>query len=145
MKLSLFFDLNEFTFSQTAVRKGIDNTPGVKEVEAMRALCNNVLDRIRVYVSGPVRITSGFRCAKLNKAIGGSANSQHIKGEAADIIVPGMNSKELYSIIKDSGIIYDQLIEEFGRWVHISYNDNPRMESMLAVKIGGKTNYIKDP
>jgi len=85
MKLGKFFSLTEMTQSQTAVRKGIDNMPNEKELECLKELVKNVLDPIREHFEKPVTINSGFRGAKLNRAVGGSSRSQHCKGQAADI------------------------------------------------------------
>lgn len=143
MNLSPHFTLNEFTRSQTAVRRGIDNTPPLEAIEAMKALCMQVLEPIRVAL-GPVSISSGYRSVTLNRAIGGAAGSQHTKGEAADISVSGMDTEALYLAIKSSPIPFDQLIQEFGQWVHISYSPSPRRQCLRAVKDSGKTVYLPD-
>jgi len=111
MKLSDNFSLDEFTFSNTAIRKGIDNTPSAEVIENLTQLCR-ILEFIRYGIEKPIKITSGYRSPKLNKAVGGSKKSQHIEGKAADIQVPGMTTEELFLFIKGN-YSYDQLIQEF--------------------------------
>lgn len=113
MELSPNFTLAEFTRSATATRKNIDNTPSPAVIENLKALCTNVLEPLRAKVGKPVRVTSGYRSSKLNKLVGGSRNSQHIFGLAADIYVDGMTTEELFQFIIDNEIPFDQLIQEF--------------------------------
>lgn len=145
MNLSPHFTLEEFTRSQTAVRRGIDNTPPPEVIESLTLLCVYVLEPIRAAL-GPVSISSGYRSVTLNRAIGGASGSrsQHTKGEAADISVEGMDTEALYTAIKSSPVPFDQLIQEFGQWVHISYSANTRRQCLRAVKEGGKTVYLPD-
>lgn len=84
--LSPHFRLIEFTRSGVATDKGIDNTPGKEEVDALRALCENILEPLR-HRFGAIYISSGYRCRRLNNAVGGVMNSQHMRGEAADILL----------------------------------------------------------
>ena len=84
MMLSPNFSLKEMTQSQTALRLGLDNEPNEEQKENLKQLCLNVLQPLREYYQNPIKISSGFRSAKLSEAIGSSANSQHCKGEAAD-------------------------------------------------------------
>ena len=143
MNLSPHFTLGEFTRSQTAVRRGIDNTPPPEVIESLTLLCVYVLEPIRAAL-GPVSISSGYRSVTLNRAIGGASGSQHTKGEAADISVEGMDTEVLYTAIKSSPVPFDQLIQEFGQWVHISYSANTRRQCLRAVKEGSKTVYLPD-
>lgn len=142
VKLSEHFSLSEFTFSSTAVRKGIDNTPDEKTIENLKALCIHVLEPIRAKLGKPIRITSGYRSKALNKAIGGSKTSQHVEGKAVDFHVEGCEIEELFQFIKRNGIEFDQLIQEFGEWIHISWNgfDN-RNQALRATKVQGITSY----
>ena len=143
--LSKYFSLEEMIFSQTAVRNGIDNTPGVNEIENLKRLCSELLDPLCDVLGLNIRVSSGYRSATLNKKIGGAANSQHVKGQAADINAEGLTANELYEKIKiGSALNFDQLIQEFDSWVHISWAVNPRCECLIAKKIGGKTAYFKD-
>jgi zinc D-Ala-D-Ala carboxypeptidase len=132
MMLSEYFSLNEMTRSQTASRLGIDNTPGDSEVESLRFLCVNVLDPIRKHFGVPFSPSSGYRCEELNKAIGSSPNSQHCKGEAADIEIPGVPNLQLSWWIR-AHLDFDQLILEYynvgdpaGGWVHVSSKKNTK-------------------
>ena len=138
MQLSGHFSLNELTKSQTATRKGINNTPSPEQVDNLTTLCIQVLEPTRRHFSKPMVITSGYRSADLCLAIGSNPNSQHAKGEAADFEMFGEDNKNLAKYIR-SELIYDQLILEFynsedpnSGWVHCSYNkDNNRKQSLI--------------
>lgn len=123
-----FFTKSELTRSDTARIRGIDNTPTPEASAALDALMWNVLDPIRRMWGKPIIVNSGYRCPKLNAAIGGSATSQHMKGEAADITVGNpTKNKELFDMIAQSAIPFDQLIDEKNyRWIHVSYRPNGR-------------------
>lgn len=122
MKLSAHFSLSEFTTSQTATRRGIANTPSAAETERLRVLCEQILEPIRAHFDVPVVISSGFRSAALNRAVGGSSRSQHSKGEAADFTVAHYTVTEIFNWLAfTSGLEFDQLIHEYGKWIHISY------------------------
>ena len=126
--MSEFFTKSELTRSDTARILKIDNTPTPEALAALDALMWNVLDPIRRMWGKPIIVNSGYRCPKLNAAIGGSATSQHMKGEAADITAgdPTKN-KELFDMIAQSAIPFDQLIDEKNyRWIHVSYRPNGR-------------------
>ena len=143
MQLTRNFSLDEFTFSNTAVRKGIDNTPTEEAVKNLQALCVHVLQPLRDKLGKPITINSGYRCKELNTAIGGSRNSQHMEGKAADIKVEGVNIEELFQFIIRNIPDYDQCIQEFGRWIHISWNGyNNRNQNLRAIKVNSKTKYI---
>lgn len=137
MKLSQHFSLAEMTKSQTAERKGIDNTPSAEETQNLKALCINVLEYIRLHFNKPVTINSGFRCKKLNTATGGSKKSQHMTGQAADIEIAGIDNLELAHWIADN-INFDQLICEFhtpgipdSGWVHVSWNASGKQRKQV--------------
>lgn len=123
-----FFTKSELTRSDTARIRGIDNTPTPEASAALDALMWNVLDPIRRMWGKPIIVNSGYRCPKLNAAIGGSATSQHMKGEAADITAGDLTkNKELFDMIAQSAIPFDQLIDEKNyRWIHVSYRPNGR-------------------
>jgi len=151
MKLSKNLSLGEFTHSQTAKRRGIDNTPTAKHLEAAKALAENVFQPIREHFGVPIFLSSGYRSDALNKAIGGSKTSQHSKGEAIDIDMDhrrGPENEEVFFFIKDN-VDFDQMIWEFGTdtrpdWVHVSYNsDGEQRGQILAAKRNskGKTYY----
>lgn len=143
-RLSANFSLGEMIRSETAARRGIRNTPGPAEIASLRLLCEQVLQPVRDHYDLPVIVTSGYRSPRLNTAIGGSATSQHCKGEAADFTVPGMSNIEVCRWI-ERNLDYDQLIYEFGEqgWVHCSYSAH-RMRNMelSAVRRGGRVHYL---
>lgn len=123
-----FFTKSELTRSDTARILKIDNTPTPEASAALDALMWNVLDPIRRMWGKPIIVNSGYRCPKLNAAVGGSATSQHMKGEATDITAGGpTENKELFDMIAQSAIPFDQLIDEKNyRWIHVSYRPNGR-------------------
>lgn len=117
--------VNDLIKSSTASRRGINNTPTPEIQNNLQALLNNVLNPIASKYPVPYKINSGYRCPALNAAVGGAKNSQHMRGQAADISCgsPAENKKLFDWIIKQSGINYDQIIDEKGyRWIHISFN-----------------------
>jgi len=145
MKLSPHFELSEFVVSQNAIRYGIENIPNPIVVYNLQNLCKYCLEPLRDLLGTSIYISSGYRCFELNKKVNGSKNSQHIKGCAADIMAKGFNAESLYQFIKKSDIKFDQLIQEFDAWVHISYDANKlRGECLRAVREGEKTLYLKD-
>lgn len=122
------FSIQELTHSDTAIRKGIDNTAPKEAQENLTRLVDKVLDPLREAWGGPITVTSGYRSAALNKAVGGSATSDHLKGCAADITVGSRaQNKKLFMLIQKLGLPFDQLIHEKGSvkdgpdWVHVSY------------------------
>ncbi len=145
MKLSKYFTLEEMTVSDYSVRNGIDNTPPDECLENLKDLCVMVLDPLREKLGKPIHVNSGYRNPEVNKAIGGAENSQHKDGQAADIVVDGMTADEVFKVASEL-MLFDQLIQEFDRWVHISYRPNVRRQKLWAVKEDGKTVYKKtDP
>ncbi len=144
MKVGKFFDLAEFTVSESAVRRGVDNSPPAFAITNIENLCRHALDIYRERADRAVIVTSGYRSPKVNEMIGGAKDSQHTKGEAADIIVPGVPVAEVVRQIRAWGIPFDQLIDEFGAWVHISLKiEGNRGEVLEARKVGKKTVYTK--
>lgn len=146
-QLSPNFWLSEFTKSQTAARRQIANSPKPHQVEALRALCENVLEPVRAHFGRPVVISSGFRSPALNTAIGGSQTSQHSKGEAADFEIPGISNLEVASFIRDN-LVFDQLILEGhdsrdpnSGWVHVSYKRAGGNRREVMRKERGKRGY----
>lgn len=125
--LSPHFSLDEFTRSQTAYARGIRNVPTLKQVENMQQLCINVLEPLRCYNQGPVVIGSGFRCAELNKAVGGVSSSQHMQGQAADLHLPNLSVGRAWFSWIEAHCEFDQLIMEHTTknstdwWIHVSY------------------------
>jgi hypothetical protein len=125
-RISKNFTLDELTASATAKANGIINAPGVDEVCNMCALVHHVLQPLRDAMGEPVKIGSGYRCTRLNQAVGGVANSQHIKGQAADLCIDGdmKRGRRWFNWIQDN-CEFDQLILEHNAkgtyWVHVSY------------------------
>lgn len=135
--------------SNTALRRGIDNTPGDYELSNMNNIAINLFEPLREWVGGPIKITSFFRCEELNKAIGGSSRSQHCEGRAMDLddTFGHKTNAEMFEYIK-SNLNFDQLIWEFGDdnnpdWIHVSFVSEMenRGRSMRAQKVNGRTNY----
>ena len=148
MKLSKNFTLQEFTKSQTATRLGLDNEPNRTHLSNAKELFKWVVQPVRDHF-GPTVINSGYRGPALNRAVGGSATSQHCLGEAVDIEVPGVSNVKLAEWIRDN-LKFDQLILEFhtrgipdSGWVHVSYKNykENRQKTMTALKESGKTVY----
>ena len=114
-------------------------------MRSLEALCDDVLEPLRNHYKSYVEIHSGFRCKKLNKAVGGSGRSQHRFGQAADIKIPPNTIQEIFEwVILDSNLAWDQIIWEFGRWIHISHKrvGMNRHRNTLAIKNSeGKTIY----
>jgi len=134
MKLSKNFALSEITHSNTAKRLGIDNEPTEKHLQNMQHLVDNLLQPLRDAI-GPIRISSGYRNPSLNRAIGGSVSSQHCKGEALDIQfwqMGKMMNELIYEWILDSGLEFDQMINEFDfAWIHISLKSKDNRKQVL--------------
>jgi hypothetical protein len=147
MKLSTNFSLSELTKSESASRLGLDNTPALQIIENLEALVENILQPVRDKF-GPVVVTSGYRSPEVNKAIGGSATSDHCKGQAADFEVLGKDNRELAIWIAEN-MQFTQLILEFYKpgvpdsgWVHCSYDSgNLKRQVLTAEKVNGKTVY----
>ena len=117
------FTIRELCRSTTARRLGIDNTPPASAVHALHELVEHVLDPLREAWGGPIRVNSGYRCPLLNKIVGGTPNSQHQRGEAADITVGSRSgNRRLLALIKRLDLPVDQCIDEKGcRWIHVSH------------------------
>ena len=149
MKLTENFSLNELTKSQTAERKGIDNTPSTEHQENLKSLCEMILQPIRDHFGQVVSVSSGDRSPELCVAIGSSTQSQHAKGQASDFEIFGVSNKELADYI-DENLDYDQLILEYWKgedepnsgWVHCSFNtQGNRKQYLRAYKENGSTKY----
>lgn len=145
MELTPHFTLDELIRSQTATRAGIDNTPPDSLMSNLRYLAES-LEVIRAILDRPIIVTSGYRCAALNRMIGGSENSRHIVGLAADFVCPAFgDAKAVASEIARSGKQFDQLIYE-GRWIHFSPPRDPLKPKgqILTAHFGGpKVRYSK--
>ena len=148
--ISKHISYKEGVYSNTALRRGIDNTPTDDQLYFMEIVAEEVFEPLREWVGGPIKINSFYRCPELNTAIGGSATSQHCKGQAMDIddTFGKMSNAKMYYWIKKN-LDFDQMIWEFGNddnpnWVHVSYvspNKN-RKVCLKAYKENGRTKYI---
>jgi zinc D-Ala-D-Ala carboxypeptidase len=150
MWLSPHFHLSEFIKSNEATRRGIDNTPSAEVVNALTDLCRFVLEPIRMNYGQPIRVSSGYRSPALNAAVGGSRNSQHVLGKAADIEIIDLDNCDLALWIA-SNLEFDQLILEFHNhsagpndgWVHVSYDSQGNKNQVLTAKtVNSKTVYL---
>ena len=137
MSLTENFSLEELTKSQTAIRKGIDNTPGPEHQENLKSLCEMILQPIRDHFDCVVSVSSGYRSPELCIAIGSKTTSQHAKGQAADFEIFGVSNKVLADHI-DQNLDYDQLILEYWNesdpnsgWVHCSFNTQGNRKQYL--------------
>lgn len=121
--MAKYFTIGELCKSDVAVEKRIANTPDNTTTERMNALMEECLDKVREMWGKPIGVNSGYRSADLNRAVGGAKNSQHLRGEAADITAGTKeNNRKLFDLIVASDIPFDQLIDESGyKWLHISY------------------------
>ena len=143
MQLSKNFKLNEFTASQTATRKGIDNTPAAPIIERLRMLANTMEQVRSLLGDNSIRISSGYRCLALNRAIGSGDSSAHVQGYAVDFTCPNFGTpKEVANKIAESAIKYDQIIFE-QNWVHLSVDPRNRRDVLTAHFKGGKATYTK--
>ena len=150
MQLSEHFNLKEFTKSETAIRKRIDNTPNAEHASNLKNVCEKILEPVRRHFGKPVRINSGYRGSALNAAVGGSSKSQHCNGEAIDFEIDGLPNPTLAKWVADN-CEFDQIILEFydpkegpnSGWVHASYTSNGknRKQKLTALTESGKTVY----
>jgi zinc D-Ala-D-Ala carboxypeptidase len=151
MKLSEHLDLSEVIRSESAKRNGISNMPIEQHIANFKLLAEKVFEPLRNYFRCPIHISSGYRSIELNRAVKGSATSQHCTGEAIDIDMDGtpngVTNKMVFNFIKDN-LEFDQLIWEFGTsenpdWVHVSYESTgkQRKQVLKAIRINGSTQY----
>lgn len=145
MRLSEHFTLDEMIVSQVAARDGLKNIPNAEQIESLRSLCVTILEPLRLRLNRPVVVNSGFRSVTVNRRVGGTGRSQHCKGEAADIIVPGVPIEYVVEVIKALYLPVDQVIDEFGAWVHVSHKANAhnRGQYLKARHVGGKAVFIQ--
>jgi len=149
MQLSTNFSLTEMVKSETALRHGMENSPGEAEINNLRVLCEKVLQPVRDHYGKGVKVNSGFRHPEVNAAVGGSKTSDHCKGQAADIEIPGVANADLAQWIAEN-LDFTQVILEFytpgvpdSGWVHVSYDPaNLKKQTLTATKQAGKTVYL---
>ena len=151
MRLTDNFTLSELTKSQAAERCGFDNNPDKEQVANLVLLCEHVLQPIRDHFQKPVVISSGYRSPNVSRQIGSSSRSQHCKGQAADMEIPGISNKELADFIYEN-LPFDQVILEFHKpeeinsgWVHVSYVGDENRYAYLIAERGetGRVRYSK--
>jgi len=149
MNLTANFTLAEMVKSDTALRHDMDNTPGEAEIENLKRLCEKVLQPVRDHFKTGVKVNSGYRHPDVNAKVGGSKTSDHCKGQAADIEIPGIPNADLAKWITEN-LDFTQVILEFytqgvpdSGWVHVSYDpQNLKKQSLTAIKKDGKTVYL---
>ena len=149
MNLTANFTLSEMVKSDTALRHDMDNTPGEAEIESLKILCEKVLQPVRDHFKAGVKVNSGYRHPEVNAKVGGSKTSDHCRGQASDIEIPGIPNADLAAWIMNN-LTYTQLILEFytpgvpdSGWVHVSYDPaNLKKQNLTAAKQGGKTVYL---
>jgi len=149
MNLTANFTLEEMTKSETALRHDMDNTPGEAEIENLKRLAEEVLQPVRDHYGKGVKVNSGYRHPEVNAKVGGSKTSDHCKGQAADIEIPGVPNAELAKWVAEN-LDFTQVILEFytqgipdSGWVHVSYDPaNLKKQTLTAVKQNGKTVYL---
>ena len=150
MHLTNNFTLEELTKSETALRFDLDNEPNDEQLANLVALCECVLQPVRDHFGKGVKVNSGLRTPEVNAKVGGSKTSDHCKGMAADIEIPGVANAELAKWITDN-LEFRQVILEFytpgipdSGWVHVSYNAGDNKKQVLtATKQNGKTVYLQ--
>ena len=134
VNLILNFKISELIHSDTAVKYNINNMPDINSLDYRLNLICYVLQPLRDKTGKPIIISSGFRNTQVNKLVGGAATSQHCKGQAADFNIRGMSVKDAIEFIKKSGIEYDQLINEYNKWIHISFNKGHNRKQCFEIK-----------
>lgn len=140
LQLTKNFHLSEFTKSQTASRFGLNNNPTPEVIENLKLLCEKVLQPIRDNFNQPVIISSGYRSWSVNQRVGGSRNSQHLKGQAADFEIPNIDNFSLAKWI-EANLNYDQLILEFYTggntgWIHVGYSTRHLNQELTINRFG---------
>lgn len=149
MNLTANFTLSEMIKSETALRHNMDNTPGEKEIENLKRLAEKILQPVREHYQKGVKVNSGYRAPAVNQKVGGSPTSDHCKGQASDIEIPGVANADLAKWITEN-LEFTQVILEFytqgipdSGWVHVSYDpENLKKQALTAVKQNGKTVYL---
>jgi hypothetical protein len=149
MQLTSNFSLKELTVSETATRKGLDNTPNEAITANLKTLAETILQPLREHYGKSVKVNSGYRSPDVNASVGGSKTSDHCKGQAADIEIAGIANGDLANYIA-SNFKFTQVILEFytqgipdSGWVHVSYDANDlKCQTLTAIKKDGKTVYL---
>ena len=120
--MNLNFKISELIHSETSIKNNINNMPDINSLDNMLELICYCLQPLREKIKKPMIITSGYRNSEVNKLVGGVANSQHTKGQAVDFVISGMTVEQIINFIKANNIEFDECINEYNKWCHISYN-----------------------
>jgi putative chitinase len=138
MNLSKNFTLDEATYSETAVRLGINNQPNPQQLENMKIAAEG-MEKVRALLGKSIRVNSWLRLPEVNVAVGGSKVSSHMDGWAIDFSCPAFGAPyDVAKAINESDIKYSQLIHEFGRWVHISFAPDMKQQALTIFKPDNK-------
>ncbi len=129
--MNLNFKISELIHSDIAIKNNINNMPDINSLDNMLNLIFYCLQPIRNKINKPIIISSGFRNSEVNFLVKGKTNSQHLKGQAVDFIIKGMKIEDIIAFVKKSNIEYDQLINEYDKWVHISYVKGKNRKQIL--------------
>jgi len=132
MNLSEHFTLEEATHSDTAIRMGLDNQPNIRQLENMKVTAVK-LEQVRT-ATGPLNVNSWLRLPEVNVAVGGSKVSSHMDGWAIDVSSSKLTPYELCQVVKKTGIKFDQIIHEFGKWMHISFAPEMRQQELTIFR-----------
>lgn len=144
--LTPHFTLDEMTASEVAARQGLDNSPPAEVTANLFRVCSDLMEPIRSHFWSPIRVSSGYRSAQVNAAVGGAPASAHVEGRACDFTIPALTLREVYDWIAGSDLPYDQVIWEYGAWVHVQVarsGEKPRRECLM--KLTGRGYEPYDP
>lgn len=142
MQLSPHFHLSELTVSQTAARRGIPNSPDAAMIAQLKRTAARMEQVRAILGSNPILISSGYRSPAVNKAVRGSRTSAHMTGHAVDFTCPGFGSPYQVALKLSQELPdFDQLIQEFGQWVHVGFGPGQRNQLLTAAKVNGRTVY----
>ena len=130
----LYFKMSELIHSDTAAKLNINNMPPIQVLDKLQALIFYTLNPTRQHFNKPIIVTSGYRCSILNNKVNGAKNSQHLVGEAADIVINGANLHDVFAWMK-SNVPYDQLLFEKdskgNKWIHVSYREGANRKKAI--------------
>jgi len=144
MSAAIHFPLEELTFSQVALRKGLPNVPNMEQIANLTRLRDTLLEPGRLLIPVPWHVDSGFRSPEVNAAVGGAQNSAHMEGRAADVIPKGVMLREAFDLLRHSALPYDQIIFECEAWIHLAIareGQEPRRQALLAQGKPGDWHY----
>ena len=146
MDLSPSFTLEQLTFSSTALRLGLDNTPNAGEISNLGALCDTLLEPAQALLGTTFTVNSGYRSPSLNQAVGGAVGSAHMDGRAADVVPQHLSLQEAFDAIRGSALPFDQVIIECNAWIHLAISKSgtePRHEALKATGGPGHWSYVR--